>query len=141
MSAARAVVPKERQGKAYRQLWSVVSGAVADAFRMHPDYLTAKGNRSAATSVTKRVTGTVLGFAEQSAKGRVRPAEMEAPVATEPPPALCSGAEAGGSPQGLPLPNPHCRIGKVTPKQFSRYRQRDAFAATTARLRKELGLA
>lgn len=35
---------------------------------MHPDYLTAKGTRSAQLSVTKRVTGAVLGFAADSAK-------------------------------------------------------------------------
>jgi len=58
--------PKDK--RAYKQLWRVVDGAVADAFAMHPDYLTAKGLRSAQLSVTKRVTGAVIGFAEQSAK-------------------------------------------------------------------------
>lgn len=54
--------------RAYRQLWRIVDGAIADAFAMHPDYLTAKGARSAQLSITKRVTGAVLGFAEESAK-------------------------------------------------------------------------
>lgn len=54
----------------YQQLWGIVSGAVSDAFNRHPDYLTPKGSRSAATSVVKRVVGTVLSFAEQSAQSR-----------------------------------------------------------------------
>lgn len=67
MSARRfSKCPKD--ARAYKQLWRVVDGAVADAFAMHPDYLTAKGLRSAQLSVTKRVTGAVIGFAEQSAK-------------------------------------------------------------------------
>lgn len=57
---ARAVTP-------YQQLWGVVSGAVEDAFNRHPDYLTSKGKKSAATSIIKRVTGTVLSFAVQAA--------------------------------------------------------------------------
>lgn len=59
----------------YSRLWRVVDGAVRDAFRMHPDYLTRKGNRNARNSVTKRVTGTVLGFALEEARGRLQTAE------------------------------------------------------------------
>lgn len=44
-----------------------MSGAVRDAFNRHPDYLTKKGRVSALTSVTKRVTGTVLSFAVHAA--------------------------------------------------------------------------
>jgi hypothetical protein len=57
--------------KIYRRLWRVVDGAVADAFKMHPDYLTEKGRRGRAArlSVVKRVIGAVVGFAGQSAKG------------------------------------------------------------------------
>lgn len=54
---------------AYRQLWRVVAGAVNDALGSHPDYLTEKGRKSAHSSIVKRVTGTVLGFAEE-ARGR-----------------------------------------------------------------------
>lgn len=64
----RTVPPKV--SRAYRQLWRVVDGAVADAFAQHPDYLSAKGARAARASVVKRVVGAVLGFAEQSAEGR-----------------------------------------------------------------------
>jgi hypothetical protein len=59
-----------RSTRAYRQLWRVVAGAVNDALGMHPEYLTAAGRRSAARSITKRVTGAVIGYAEQSARGR-----------------------------------------------------------------------
>lgn len=66
-------IPRSR---AYSQLWRIVDGAVVDALEMHSDYLTPKGKRNARASITKRVTGSVLGFAEQSAKGRTgsRPA-------------------------------------------------------------------
>lgn len=55
----------------YRQLWRLVDGAVADAFKCHPDYLTAKGHilDNARRSVTKRVVGAVLGYAGQAARG------------------------------------------------------------------------
>jgi hypothetical protein len=54
--------------RAYKQLWSVVDGAVSDAFNRHPDYLTKKGRFSARVSIVKRVTGTVLSFALQEAE-------------------------------------------------------------------------
>jgi len=52
---------------AYQQLWHVTDGAVRDALRKHPDYLTPKGRQSARRSIVKRVVGTVLGFAVQAA--------------------------------------------------------------------------
>ncbi len=55
---------------AYRQLWRVIDGQIADAFRQHPDYLTAKGKRAARRSIAKRVTGAVLGYAAEAARGR-----------------------------------------------------------------------
>lgn len=58
------------KGNAYNQLYRVVDGAVFDALYNHPDYLTDKGRRSARNSIVKRVTGSVLGYAEQSAQGR-----------------------------------------------------------------------
>lgn len=58
------------RSKAYNQLYRVVDGAVFDALWNHPDYLTDKGRRNARSSVVKRVTGAVLGYAEQSARGR-----------------------------------------------------------------------
>lgn len=48
-----------------------MDGAVADALKNHPDYL-AEGARlsSVRNSITKRVTGAVLGYAVEAAKGR-----------------------------------------------------------------------
>lgn len=110
---------------AYSELWGVVDGAVADAFNTHPDYLTAKGLRSARTSVTKRVTGTVLGFAAQAARGRLQPAEMPAGV-----PLPQQAGEGGlGSPR-----NPHCRIGKVVFRRSASSRILTEFNITTNRL-------
>lgn len=113
-----------REG-AYAELWGVVDGAVADAFNNHPDYLTPKGQRSARTSVVKRVTGTVLGFAVQAAKGRQRPAETHERDATS------AHAGEGGS---RPSPNPHCRIGRVRFKRVVSSRQMLPFNETTAML-------
>lgn len=56
--------------RAYRQLWRVVDGAVFDCLYHHPDYLTDKGRVAARMSINKRVVGAVLGFAEESARGR-----------------------------------------------------------------------
>ena len=44
----------------------MVEGAVVDAFRNHPDYLTISGHRSAVQSVTKRVVGQLVGHAKQA---------------------------------------------------------------------------
>jgi len=77
MSAIRQPRPHLRRkatdpthSRAYRQLWRVVDGAVFDALYSHPDYLTEKGMHAARASIVKRVTGSVMGFAEQSARGR-----------------------------------------------------------------------
>lgn len=99
--------------KAYGQLWPIVDGAVADALKSHPDYLTPKGERSARTSIVKRVTGTVIGFAEQSAKGRGNAAVKEDGLGTVEPQAsvpLRADAEAGAL---MRQPHPNCRIGRV----------------------------
>lgn len=125
---------------AYGKLWNIVDGGVKDALNSHPDYLTPKGLRSARTSIVKRVTGTVIGFAEQSAKGRGDAAVKEdghlsvAPQAAD---RHGSVAEAGAA-MRQPHPNPawHCRIGKITPKKYSRSRFNSQFAATTDKLRR-----
>lgn len=54
----------------YRQLWWIVDGAVRDAFANHPDYLTERGRMNAGKSVTKRVVGSLHGYAAQVARGR-----------------------------------------------------------------------
>lgn len=68
----RTKPPKEET--LYRKIWRVVDGAVADAFTMHPDYLTAKAKngKAAQLSVVKRVTGAVKGFVEKSTQGPLR---------------------------------------------------------------------
>lgn len=35
-------------------------------------------------------------------------------------------------------PDPHCRIGLIKPKKYSRYRTRGSFADKTLQLRREL---
>lgn len=61
-----------KDGRAYRQLWRIVDGAVRSALETHPDYLTEKGRRTATARrlIVKRVVGAVMGYAEQSAQGR-----------------------------------------------------------------------
>lgn len=54
----------------YRKIWRIVDGAVQDAFNHHPEYLTEAGSRNARLSIVKRVTGSIKGYAEQSAQGR-----------------------------------------------------------------------
>ena len=76
-----------KDSRAYRQLWRIVDGAVRDALDSHPDYLTKKGRESARNSITKRVTGAVLGYATEVAQGRsgVSPAaDMERHAARRP---------------------------------------------------------
>lgn len=51
------------------RLWRMVEGAVTDAFRSHPEYLTEAGARSAIESVTKRVVGSLVGHAQETRKG------------------------------------------------------------------------
>lgn len=63
-----AVPPPERDVAEYRRMWRIVDGAVRDAFRMHPDYLVAKNERSARASIVKRVVGAVVSSAK--AEGR-----------------------------------------------------------------------
>lgn len=71
MASRRTRIPAAKDDWRYRQLWRIVDGAVAAAFDAHPNYLTDVGRRSARASIVKRVTGSVLGYAEQvSARGR-----------------------------------------------------------------------
>lgn len=119
------------RSSAYAELWGVVDGAVVDAFKSHPDYLTPKGRKSARTSVVKRVCGTVLSFAEQSARGRpYHPAETSAGGVSS---QTVGEVRLGASPN-----TNHCRIGKVTLKRRTRYRSIDAFNVTTMHLRAAL---
>jgi hypothetical protein len=95
----------------YSQLWRIVEGGVVDCFNNHPDYLTPKGKRSAQASIVKRVTGTVLSFAEHSARGRVKPAETDARA--EFPEHQAAGVVPSTVGGWWFKRHPHCRIGAV----------------------------
>ena len=116
---------------AYSKLWGIVDGGVADALKMHPDYLTPKGLRSARTSIVKRVTGTVISFAEQSARGRGNPAETadralhpEMPASDDTTPDAGAGAYSVSP-----------TIGMIRFKRRTRYRSPDIFNLRTHELR------
>lgn len=53
----------------HARLWSLVEGAVLDAFNSHPDYLTDHGRRRAVGSITKRVCGQLVGHAQETLAG------------------------------------------------------------------------
>ena len=55
--------------KDHQRLWRMVEGAVLDAFKSHPDYLTDIGAPVAVESITKRVVGTLVGHANETRKG------------------------------------------------------------------------
>ena len=50
------------------RLWRMVEGAVTDALKPHPDYLTKRGDLCAVESITNRVVGTLAGHAQQVRK-------------------------------------------------------------------------
>jgi len=54
----------------YEKLWRVVEGAVVDALKAHPEYITKRGRRSMVTSVTKRVVGALASDAADSSARR-----------------------------------------------------------------------
>lgn len=53
----------------HQRLWRMVEGAVVDALRSHPEYLTEQGRRCAVASITKRVVGNLTGHAKQTLAG------------------------------------------------------------------------
>lgn len=119
---------------AYAKMWSIVDGGVADALKNHPDYLTPKGHRNARTSIVKRVTGTVIGFAEQSAKGRPQPAET-APAIVPPGSASLPFSDAGEGRLGSSPTIHRVRIINVRLKRRTRYRAAHLFDVTLNALR------
>ncbi len=66
MKAKRRIKQQiQKTDNAYRQLWRIVDGAVADAFLAHPDYLSNSAHeRTVRASLNKRVVGAVLGYAK-----------------------------------------------------------------------------
>ncbi len=72
----------------HARLWRLVEGAVVDAFRSHPGFLTDEGHRSAVQSVTKRVVGQIVGHAQQAQpRGRLGDS--------------CGQSEIPGAPKGV----------------------------------------
>ncbi len=51
--------PARSKWREQDDLWRAIEGAVVDAIRNHPDYLTDKGLREMPRSVTKRVMGSI----------------------------------------------------------------------------------
>lgn len=96
MTRIRSRCPKDI--RAYSELWTIVDGAVSDAFKMHPDYLAPKRRRAAQNSVTKRVVGAVFGFANQSFAGQLAKGRRSVSVASADKALLLSGGNAPGSP-------------------------------------------
>ncbi len=81
-------------------LWRLVEGAVVDAFRSHPGFLTASGHRSAVQSGTKRVVGQIVGHAkERQERGRPSPVGGGSGGGAE-----ISGAASGAGRHLLPTP-------------------------------------
>ena len=72
MRRSKRTKPPRKGDSLYRQLWRVVDGAIMDALKQHPDYLTDKGrrDRAARISIAKRVTGAIMGYTEQSVRSR-----------------------------------------------------------------------
>lgn len=61
--------PPEKIDPEYTRLWKVVQGAVIDTFNAHPEYLTDKGKKRIAASLSKRAVGAVLSFVRET-RGR-----------------------------------------------------------------------
>lgn len=117
--------------RAYRQLWRVVDGAVTDCFKNHPDYLTGKGRRSAQGSLVKRVTGTVLSFAVQAARGQTNHLAVTEPGATLSP---ASGPLALHA-SAVTL-SPRTQPAFWVRKGYNRYRYGNSYAVQCATLQR-----
>jgi hypothetical protein len=63
-----------KAGAVYRQVWRIVDGAVRDAFRQHPDYLSpCRREAEIRRSIVKRVTGAFLGYVGEARRHRAEP--------------------------------------------------------------------
>lgn len=76
----------------HNALFRLVRGAVRDAFKSHPEYLTDQGRSSAVSSVTKRVVGQIVGRATEARKRGPLGACSGQPVYTDAPGAAGSTA-------------------------------------------------
>lgn len=69
-SGWRTAPPPQKGNPNFKRLWRVVDGAVADAFKMHPEYINPeRAEWRVRSSINKRVVGAILGFAAQAAEG------------------------------------------------------------------------
>ena len=67
----RLAFPRGKDCPQYRKVWKLVDGAVAEAFRAHPDYLSdAVAAKTVRTSIVKRVTGAITGWATEVEQAR-----------------------------------------------------------------------
>lgn len=105
-----------------KQLYGIISGAVVDVVKTHPDFFRKPGLKWARHSIAKRATGQIMGLVVKAAKGgdaaassadkdsgtdqTARPASQGGGVVT---------AEATGGTRFCP-PAPHCRIGRIKAK-------------------------
>ena len=96
----RTIIPSSKRAiepRAYHSLWRVVDGAVADCINKHPEYLTDRGRRSLQASITKRVTGSVFGFAREAATSHAKRRSVSfETAATKGQAAVTAGSGDGG---------------------------------------------
>jgi len=81
-SKKRAYKPV-KGGKVYGEVWRLVDGAIRDALTSHPQYVQPKFLVCCRMSITKRVTGAVMGYVAQAAKGHDTNESAQAPVGVE----------------------------------------------------------
>ena len=66
----RAKVPLQKPRGRYVQIWRIVDGAVADCILHHREYFGSNQQvGDARRSIVKRVTGSIIGYLEQSRRG------------------------------------------------------------------------
>ncbi len=64
------VPPQKRAPGGYSQIWRIVDGAVADCILHHREYFGSNQQvGDARRSIVKRVTGSIIGYLEQSRRG------------------------------------------------------------------------
>ena len=64
----RLMPPKS--GGDYTQIWRVIDGAVLDAFKHHPEYISQGRMKAARESIVKRATGAMTAYLVRTKQGR-----------------------------------------------------------------------
>ena len=63
--------PTGKECPQYRKVWILVDGAVSEAFKAHPEYLSNEvALRTVRNSIVKRVTGAITGWATEVEQAR-----------------------------------------------------------------------